>query len=244
MTASASWLERWDAQQETYLPDREERFEALIDLVEATGGARPRVLDLACGPASLAARVLVRMPQAEVVGVDADPVLLTLARLTAHEGLTLVDEDLRNPRWLTRIPAGRYDAVVSSTALHWLQEADLRQVYRSCADLLPAGGLLANADHLQSTRSPRLLELALELDRRRAARHDAAAEDWDEWWSAVREDPKLGEALAERDRRAFDHPEHSETSHEVHERALRDAGFKEVEILWRKGTDAILAALR
>lgn len=244
MTASASWLERWDAQQETYLPDREERFEAVIDLVETTAGVRPQVLDLACGPASLAARVLARMPQATVVGIDADPVLLALARSNAHDRLTLVDADLRDPGWVTRIPSGPYDAVVSSTALHWLGEDDLRQVYRSCAGLLRSGGLLANADHLQSTRSPRLLELALELDRRRAARHDGAAEDWAEWWSAVREDPELGEAVAERDRRAFDHPEHSETSHEVHKRALGDAGFKEIEILWRKGTDAILAALR
>lgn len=244
MTAPTGWLKRWDAQQETYLPDREERFEALIDLVEATAGPRPRLLDLGCGPASLGARVLARMPQAAVVGIDADPVLLALARSTAHEGVRLVDADLRDPRWVARIHPGPYDAVVSSTALHWLGEADLRQVYRSCAGLLRSGGLLANADHLRSTRSPRLLELALELDRRRAARHGVAAEDWGEWWSAVREDPQLGDAVAERDRRALEHPEHSETSHELHERALRDAGFNEIDILWRKGTDAILAALR
>lgn len=244
MTAPASWLQRWDAQQETYLPDREERFEVLIDLLEAVAGPRPRVVDLACGPASLGARVLARMPQAAVVGVDADPVLLALARSTAPAGLRLVDADLRKPGWVRRIPPGPYDAVVSTTALHWLPEDDLRLVYLACAGLLRSGGLFANGDHLRTGDSPRLGELALELDRRRIVRHGTRAEDWAAWWSAVRQDPELGDAVAERDRRAFDHPEHSQTSRMVHERALRIAGFNEVDVLWRKGTDAVLAALR
>jgi hypothetical protein len=83
----------------------------------------------------------------------------------------------------------------------------------------------------------------LELDRRRAARHDGHAEDWAGWWSTVREGADL-RPVAERDRRGFDHTERSETSREVHESALRAAGFREVDVLWRKGTDAVLAALR
>jgi len=50
--------------------------------------------------------------------------------------------------------------------------------------------------------------------------------------------------MAERDRREFDPPEKSETNLAVHEQALREAGFSEVGVLWRKGTNAILAALR
>ena len=67
------WIDRWDAQQQRYMPDREERFTALIDAVEA--GARrpaPPVLDLGCGPGSLAVRLLGRMPAATVVAIDAD----------------------------------------------------------------------------------------------------------------------------------------------------------------------------
>ncbi|MGH3783301.1 MAG: class I SAM-dependent methyltransferase [Pseudonocardiaceae bacterium] len=243
MATPISWLQRWDAQQETYLPDREERFEVLVDLVEAVAGPRPRVVDLACGPASLGARMLTRLPEAEVVGVDADPVLLALARSTRRSGLTLVDADLREPSWVRKIPAGPYDAVVSTTALHWLDEPHLRQVYAACAGLLRPGGLLANGDHLQTTASDRLVELALELDRRRAARHGAKGEDWAAWWTAVRQDPELGDAVAERDRRVLDHSEHSGNSRETHERALRDAGFSEIDVLWCKGTDTVLAAL-
>ena len=35
-----SWVDRWDAQQQGYMPDREERFTALIDAV-ADGAGRP-----------------------------------------------------------------------------------------------------------------------------------------------------------------------------------------------------------
>lgn len=48
LTADAAqyWLDRWDRQQEFYMPDREERFEVVIDIVEETVGERgPLVVD-------------------------------------------------------------------------------------------------------------------------------------------------------------------------------------------------------
>ncbi|MEE3921525.1 hypothetical protein V2I01_34525 [Micromonospora sp. BRA006-A] len=46
-----AWQESWDRQQEAYLPDREHRFAAMLDAVEAVAGDRPpRVLDLAAAP--------------------------------------------------------------------------------------------------------------------------------------------------------------------------------------------------
>jgi len=76
-----SWIDRWDEQQQHYLPDREERFTILIDAVqECAGRPDPLVVDLGCGPGSLAIRLLDRMPAATVVAVDADPLLLALGR--------------------------------------------------------------------------------------------------------------------------------------------------------------------
>ena len=134
--------------------------------------------------------------------------------------------------------------MLSTTALHWLEPQALQAVYSACARLLRPGGLLANGDHLREPETPKLDRLARELDRRRAERHDSKGEDWRDWWDAVRADPALSDAVAERERRGLRHPDHSETDLAVHERALRDAGFGEVGVLWRKGTDAVLAALR
>src|ERR1700684_3213812 len=75
------WIERWDRQQEESLPDREDRFTALIDAVaDGTGRPDPLVLDIGCRPRSVGARLLSRLPQATVVGIDADPVSLTLGQ--------------------------------------------------------------------------------------------------------------------------------------------------------------------
>lgn len=250
MPTATEWVRRWDAQQETTMPDREERFEVIVDLIEAVAGPTPRVLDVGCGPGSLAARVLARLPGAEVVGVDADPVLLSLARSTAPAGVTLAEVDLRDPGWTRALPTGgRYDVVASTTALHWLRESELRSVYAACHRLLRPGGLLINGDHLAAA-SPRLTALATELDSRRARRHQESAglagpagEQWEEWWQAVGAEPQLAAAVEERRRRRFDHPEHAAPGWTVHEQALRAAGFAEVEVLWRKGTDAVVAAL-
>ncbi len=75
------WIERWDVQQQGYLPDREDRFTALIDAVaEAAGRPDPLVLDLGSGPGSLAVRLLQQLPAATVVALDADPLTLGLGR--------------------------------------------------------------------------------------------------------------------------------------------------------------------
>ena len=78
-----AWQRSWDRQQEWYLPDREERFRAMLDAVEALVGPEPRILDLACGTGSISDRALRRFPGATGTGVDLDPALLVIALLHA-----------------------------------------------------------------------------------------------------------------------------------------------------------------
>ncbi len=58
------WQQRWDAQQQSYLPDREERFTAVLNAVEAACGRALRVPDLASGTGLITRRVLARFPVA------------------------------------------------------------------------------------------------------------------------------------------------------------------------------------
>src|ERR1051326_9056268 len=153
--AARDWIARWDRQQEIYLPDREDRFTALIDAVEAgTGRPDPLVIDLGCGPGSLAVRLLARLPGASVIAVDADPVTLALGQAGYGDrpGLRFRDIDLRAPGWeagLLLDPGRPVDADVSTTALHWLTAAELHELYRVVASLLRPGGLFLDGDHLR-----------------------------------------------------------------------------------------------
>ena len=113
-----AWQESWDRQQEWYMPDREERFRIMLDMVEALVGTAPRVLDLACGTGTVTARLLARLPDAVSTGVDLDPALLAIAEGTfaGDERVTLVNADLKDPQWAARLPYDSYDAVLTGSA--------------------------------------------------------------------------------------------------------------------------------
>jgi len=256
-TAARDWIARWDRQQEVYLADREERFTALIDAVEvASGRPDPLVIDLGCGPGSLSVRLLRRMPSATVLAVDADPVTLSLGQAAYGDvpGLRFLDLDLRSPGWVAGLgaePGRRADAVVSTTALHWLSAAELGDLYAALAGLLRPGGLFLDGDHLRLSEadSPVLAGLERALEQREDQRrfpdgHDGHAEDWGQWWAAVAGDPLLTGASAERERRRVHHHGPESTRLAVHVGALRAAGFAEVGTLWQRGGNRLLCAVR
>jgi SAM-dependent methyltransferase len=254
---AARWIDRWERQQQAYLPGREARFTALIDAVEAgTGRPDPVVVDLGCGPGSLSARLLGRLPGATVVAVDADPLLLALGRAVhgGRDGLKFVDLDLRQPGWPAALGLeGPADAAVSTTALHWLPPGPLGAMYAELATVLRPGGLLLNGDHF-TTGQPgiaRLDRALTERQERRAA--DAATADpagagegWVEWWEAAEADPELAGLTEERNRRDWSADHHGTESMTLaaHATALLDAGFSEVGTLWQYGDNRLLCAIR
>ena len=96
---AVAWLDRWDDQQSVFFVDREERFAVIGDVVEhLVERPDPLIVDLGCGPGSLSARLLARLPGARVVGVDMDPRLLGLADAACGgERFRTVRADMRRP---------------------------------------------------------------------------------------------------------------------------------------------------
>jgi SAM-dependent methyltransferase len=247
------WIDRWDAQQQGYLPDREDRFTALIDAVEeAAGRPDPLVLDLGSGPGSLAVRLLRRIPAATVVAIDADPLTLGLGQAAWREvpGLRFVDADLRTPGWSAGLALDRApDAAVSTTALHWLPEPALGALYAELATVLRPGGLLLNGDHMRDDESqPTLVRLGRVMIEREEQRRfpDGLAETWTDWWESAAADPGLAALVAEREARRVDSEHHGSPAGllRVHVAALRSAGFAEVGTLWQRGESRLLCAVR
>lgn len=246
----SAWLRAWDAQQEAFNADRERRFHAMFDVLEATVGRRFRALDLGSGPGSLSLRLLRRFPRATVVAIDYDPVVLRVGQgaLGSYGGrLRWIDTKLAAPGWTTRLPRGRYDAALSTTALHWLRAADLRRLYRDLGRVIRPGGVFLNGDRL--AWGPRDLPLARIASRARRielrGRHsDEQWRSWRKWWRDAERDPVLGSLFAERARRHSQHPRVADVPIDVQVRALRMAGFRRVEVVWRDLEDAVLCAIR
>ncbi|MFI5616329.1 class I SAM-dependent methyltransferase [Streptomyces sp. NPDC051567] len=252
-----NWQDSWDRQQEWYLPDREERFRVMLDMVEALAGPAPRVLDLACGTGSITDRLLKRFPEATSTGVDLDPALLAIARghFAGDGRVTFVTADLKDPHWPAALPretdgpAGAphpgYDAILTATALHWLPAADLAALYRRLAPLVRPGGVFMNADHMPDPATPRLnaaehAHRHAAMDRARAA----GAVDWDRWWELAAADPVLAGPVERRFEIYGEHAEGETPSEAWHVATLLDAGFAEARTVWRSPSDGLVLGLK
>ena len=143
---------------------------------------------------------------------------------------------------------GPVDAVVSTTALHWLTRPELAAVYRDVGALLRPGGVLVDGDH-QDVGDARLTAVERAVAHGRAARVHAAAgrtpdEDWGQWWQAVGADPDLADLVGERGARPIDHRVDDLPTLADHEGALRAAGFGSTGTVWQHGDDRVLVGLR
>jgi SAM-dependent methyltransferase len=244
----------WDAQQETYLPDREQRFAVMLDTVEAAVGTSPRILDLAGGTGSITRRTLDRFPSATSVIVDIDAALLAIATgsFEGDDRVRVVPADLATPDWVAQLgdAAGSFEAVLTATALHWLPAERVAGVYAEAGTLLRSGGVFANADHMPDDGLPGLTQLLAEFTDARH-KHTVAttdATDWDGWWQLLRAEPALAEAVAARDARFAERggSQHTESTMPSvwHVATLRAAGYAEAGLAWRGLTDALVVGVR
>lgn len=245
------WLERWDSQQSGHVPDREQRFQAMLDVLEVTLPAEFIAVDLACGPGSLSKRLLTRFPRAHSVAVDLDPVLLALGRgaLGDMQGrLRWIEADLRDAGWIAQLGGEQVDAVLSTTALHWLPVESLVQLYSWLGQLVRPGGVVLNGDHFMfGPHMPTFAKVVKTMRERKEASafsHEGM-ENWRTWWDALAREPGMQALFTERERRfAWRGEEDIEPIPELHEAALHHAGFREVGVLWQNLDNRILMAVR
>jgi SAM-dependent methyltransferase len=246
------WLRRWDAQQEGYVPEREARFSAMLDVLD---GLLPRsfvALDLACGPGSISQRLLARSPAAQAIAVDIDPVMVAIGRgaLGTVDGrLRWVQADLESPDWHAALGETRVDAVLSSTAPHWLWPDPLARLYHDLGRMLRPGGVLLNADHMAfgeaSPTFARLSDRALESQRADSAFALRGIETAEQWWDELAGEAAFAALLAERTSCfAGKQRQASPPGFAAHIAALRAAGFREVGMIWQMLADRILLAVR
>jgi SAM-dependent methyltransferase len=143
-TADEQRVQRYLGRADEF-PHRTEGEGVLLEHVPR--GAR-RVLDLGTGDGRLLALLQLDRPEMLGVGVDFSELMLGAARERfAGEGrVELVEHDLAEP-----LPAlGRFDAVVSSMAIHHLEHERKRSLLGEVFDLLEPGGVFANFEHVAS----------------------------------------------------------------------------------------------
>jgi tRNA (cmo5U34)-methyltransferase len=131
-------------------------------LLELIPPSTLRILDLGTGDGRLLGLLLDRLSAARGVGLDDSPLMLEAARarFADEPRAELVEHDLAHP--LANL--GRFDVVVSSLAIHHLDDARKRSVYAEAFALLEPGGVFANFDHVASPSRRLYLEFFAAID--------------------------------------------------------------------------------
>ena len=110
--------------------------------LDSTGGGR--LVDLGCGPGDICLRFARALPEWYIVGLDAGPNMLTIAR-AALEASELRDRVEFVQAYLPDHPLnGRFDAVVSNSLLHHLP--DPMTLWQTVATLAAPGAFVQVMD--------------------------------------------------------------------------------------------------
>jgi tRNA (cmo5U34)-methyltransferase len=133
------------------------RGEAEATLLEFLPSTARRILDLGTGDGRLLARVRKHLeaqgnPRIEAVALDFSPTMLDAAgkRFAGDSSVTVVAHNMDKPLPALGPMSGKFDAVISSFAIHHLIHERKRTLYAEIYDRLNPDGVFCNLEHVSS----------------------------------------------------------------------------------------------
>jgi cyclopropane fatty-acyl-phospholipid synthase-like methyltransferase len=220
----------------TYLvPERELQIDNICDLIPPASGQQ-HILDLCCGEGILTRALLDRFPEAQVLAYDGSPTMVESVKSTLRNYGNRIQTrlfDLAAGDWRT-FP-WPLQAVVSSLAIHHLDDLQKQQLFKDIHRLLSSGGVFINADVIQPVTPSGVT---------------VAAKMWDE---AVRQrslqlsgDLKAYQHFLETQWNSFTLPEPDPIDKMSplfsQLKWLEQAGFVDIDVFWVKAGHAIYGA--
>ena len=249
------WIERWDRQQEESLPDREDRFTALIDAVAGgnrppgPAGARPRLRSRLAGrPAARPAAARHGHRHRRRPGVArAGPRPPTPAGPGCASSTWTCACPAGPPGWAWTGPRTPRSARPRCTGCTSLNCGPCTPSWRPCSPRAACCSTAITSAGRRRRRPPwpgSTGPCGEREDQRRFP--DGHSESWSAWWQAAAADPCAVRSCRRAQpgagwRRVTTAP--SQRSSPPTSQALVEAGFAEVGTLWQRGDNRLLCAV-
>lgn len=219
-----------------FVPQRDFQMDTIAGLIPDPGEPF-NVLDLCCGDGLLAGRLLEKFPSCTVYGMDGSAEMLSAAseRLQSYGGrFKPVLFDLASSAW--RKPAFPVQAVVSSMAVHHLDDEEKDRLFRDIYCILSPGGVLLISDIFLPAGEMGIRYAAAALDetvRKRAMQLDGNLATF--------------ELFKKRHWNIFQYPEDpmdrpSSLLAQLH--ALKLAGFRRIDVFWMLAGHVIFGGVK
>jgi tRNA (cmo5U34)-methyltransferase len=221
----------------SFVPDRDQQIETLSALIPSHFDTQPlTALDLCCGAGLLSKAILDRFTHSHVYGLDGSSTMLDQARsaLAAYgDRFRTVHFDLAAQEWRHTLPPAQ--AIVSSLAIHHLDDEQKQHLFRDLFAMLAPGGVLAIADVVAPASAQGTAVAAAAWDRavQRRARAIDGAED-------------AFEAFQRLQWNMYRYPDDADKPSRLSDQLqwLAQAGFQAVDVYWMQAGHAIFGGAK
>lgn len=136
----------YDDSRRRLLPELDAFYGMVVDLVRMQAPNAGSILDLGAGTGLLSAMVAEAAPQAEITLADISPAQLGFARARFADmgrAIRIITGDF------CAMPlGGPYDAVISSLAIHHVEDDEKRRLFDKIFKALAPGGVFINAEQV------------------------------------------------------------------------------------------------
>lgn len=205
----------YDKQRPSLIPCFSDFYGVAIDNLNLST-ISPEILDLGAGTGLFSEFVLQKYPNAKITLVDLSRKMLDVAkkRFSSNKNIDIIQQD-----FTTFKGEKLYDAVISSLAIHHLEDKVKAELYNTIFSLLKPEGIFLNAEQVAG-ESDYFSRLYDKKWREKVEASDLSRKDIDASYERIKLDKR--------------------TPVSTQIKWLRDAGFKEVDCLYKYYDFAVL----
>lgn len=234
---SHEMFKEWVEMHSTHNYWRKDQALIIVRIIQSIEGEHPTVVDLGCGAGGLSEYLLKSLEGIRIIGIDSNPFLLMIYRnhlAEYRDRFSLILGDMTKEETIRK--AGNFQAAVSLTSFHDLSRQSILRVYRCLYDLLPMGGLFANADVV--TFSNDWFEM-LHLSRK----SKKPIIRMEHFWQTIKKRYGIAEEIDEMNALTAirDTPEHGYPQ-SFYVNSLKWTGFKTAEVVFQVGNRIVYCA--